>query len=481
MIQAGDISSVVNAIQSANRNKIPRSELVHYSNIANRVDQWRTAHRFLQPLVRATDAAVPATAEEKLEYAEALRGMGLVQEAITLLLEIDVKTHPLADIRISFCLMSQWRYPEAANYLRRYIANEESLSESKRYTLTTAKVNLAATLVVTGDDDEALKLLNSLMAETKQAGNHLLFGNCLELMAQLFVRQGKCDLADRYLDEAAASFSEARTRFALYWRKWKAISKSIRSQAVHPELLQCRDEALQEREWETLRECDLYIGFLTKDQDLLTHVYFGTPFGFYRKRILALAGQEFTLPDTYVWNQSHGVAVDETFDLLQGRFDLGGAVIETGHLMHRMLILLISDFYRPLTTGTAFSELFPGENYSQIGSSNRVYQVINRLRDWFEKNGDLISIEEKDGAYRLRAKPGVGIRIPLERPPLSSEAISWFQLKRHIQNETFTRNDIMKFLNCSPASANRLLRWAVQRGQCETISAGVRRKYRILS
>jgi len=480
-IRSGDFAAVTKAVCGLNRNKIPRAELARYANIANRVNQGKVAHRLLQPVIHSEKKSEPpADDAEKIEYAEALRIMGLIEEAKEVLGEINAKAFPLVHLRIAFCLMTQWRYAEAVPHLKSYIARVDS----GEYAHKIARVNLAAALIIEKVDDEALALLEKLKIETKEVAHRLLYGNCLELMAQLFVRQRKWDSAEAVLQEADLSLPETRTRYSLYMMKWKAVSKSLQTNSVHPDLLKCRETAIQERDWETWRECDLYIGFLSKDQDLLNRVYFGTPYASYRKRIFDLAGRDFLKSETYLWSPSNSEPVTVLFDLLEGTFTgiEPAPALEAGRLMHRLLILLAMDFYRPLSITNAFSGLFPDEHYSQQGSKNRVSQIVKRLRAWAQKHGDFFSIGENDGNYILKIRPGTGFLVHANRLPPSAHSVAWQKLTNALPVAgTFSKSDLIRILGCSPSSANRILRWSLSAGQCETVGAGPQRKYRLIN
>ncbi len=476
LIQAGDFSAVAKTLRTMNMKQIPRTQLARYAHIANRAHQGIVAHRILQPVVRPEGKILlPPSDAEKLEYAEALRLMGVISEAVKVLSEINFSSMPIVDLRTAFCLMTQWQYAEAMPYLQRYIQN----ADPKEYSYTIAKVNLAACFVAEREDDDGLKLLELLIADTKSAGHNLLHGNCLGLAAQIFIRQGRFDQADQTLDEALRSFSDQRMKFSLYLRKWRAISRSLRMKSVHPDLYECRNLALREKDWETQRDCDLYIGFLRGDEELIHHVYFGTPYDSYRKRIVDLVGENFNPPPTYIWDPLKDGHTGGILDVLDGRMDGSNVSLETGQLMHRLLLLLCSDFYRPLSIGTAFSELFSHEQYSQQGSSNRIPQIVKRLRDWFKQNDGLFSIQEDKGSYRLHVNAPVGIRVQLESPELSLQLVTWKKVSTQVQDETFSRREVIQALNCSQASANRLLRWALKSGQAQAIGAGRQRKYRM--
>jgi hypothetical protein len=248
---------------------------------------------------------------------------------------------------------------------------------------------------------------------------------------------------------------------------------------VHPDLIKCRAEAEREMEWETARECDFYIGFLARDPSLLSQVYFGTPYTSYRKKVRNLAGNLFSPGEQFIWNQHPHESVTEVFDIVSGKVASPARVMERGRLMHRLMIHLASDFYRPQSVGSLFSELFPGEHFAQQGSNDRVFQLVRRLRIWFKKAELAIEVVENRGQYRLLAAPGIGIYVPQSIPKLTSEDVSWNKLSRNLQSRSFSKTEVMNLLDCSNATAKRLLRWATTTGHAEAFGESTQRRYRL--
>jgi len=476
LVRAGDFASVKKILHDTNSRKIHREHLGHYANIANRVDQPRFAHRILQNIVRANKPTKnPASENEKIEYAEALRLMGLNEEAKKILNEIDPSQYPIVHLRMAFCFIVKWKYAEAIPCLENYI----HLTDPKNYMHLVARVNLAAALINQRRYEDALSLLLQLEKETKIGQHRLLNANCLELMSQVFIRQNLFEHADRTLEEATKLMGDSPSRFSLYLKKWKAISQGQQTNSVPRELLECRQIASQNMDWETVRDCDLYVAYLSKDQALLNQVYFGTPYGVYRKKIIDLLDGKMQVPATYIWSSKGSEPPAEVFDLVAGRNTVSEVQLEIGHLTHRLLILLCSDFYRPLSICSAFSELFPEENFSQTGSANRVIQIVKRLRIWASKNGNPFTIEEQDGYYRLKMAANQGVLVPQEMPALSLQSVTWKMISSRLQLTTlFSKQDVVKNLECSKASAERILRWAVENGQVNVIGDGPQRKYR---
>lgn len=474
LVRSGELARVARALRDTNTKNIARADLARYAQLANRVGQARFTLRVLHPIVRSDNPAITKpTDAEKLEYAAALRLNGIFREAITLLGEIDRVKTPIVHLRTASCLMSQWKYAEAIPWLRTFI----ELSDKNDYQHVIARVNLAAALVCEYQDEEAWHFLTDLVRDTRKAGQNLLCGNSLELMAQLLIRKSRYDKAEQVLDEASALFT-GNTRYELYLRKWHAVARSQKAGKVHADLIICRAEAANQMEWETVRDCDLYIAAIGRDIALLNQVYVGTPFDSYRKRVQNLAGSDFTPPKYLVWKTHSDSTPKRIFDVIEGRASDSENGLDRGRLMHKTLIHLASDFYRPITLGSAFAELFPGENYAQEGRAERVHQSIRRLRVWFEEQNIPVDVLHSHGNYRLSFSQEIGILVPTEAPELTVEAVSWKKLKARLPSKSFSKRDIMAALDCSNASAKRLIKWAVDSGQVQVLGSGPQRKYR---
>lgn len=467
LVRSGDLGRVARILRETNSKSIPRADLGRYAQLANRVGQAQFTLRLLHPIVRSdSPAVVKPTDQEKLEYAAALRLKGVFREAVELLEEIDSSRMPIVHLRIASCLMSQWKYAEAIPFLRAHIASVDP----KEYSHVIARVNLAASLVCEEQDEEALELLTVLVIDTKAAGHNLLCGNSLELMAQILIRKNQFERAEKTLHEAAGLFS-GNARYELYLRKWHSVSRSLKSGRVDQSLHKCRAEASQQMEWETVRDCDLYIGTLNGDHSLLNHLYVGTPFAPYRKRILSLTRGDYHPAGKIYWTQSPGAIPLRFFDVLDGEG------LDRGRLMHRTLLHLTSDFYRPATLYSAFAELFPDESCIQQGRLERVHQSICRLRDWFNERDLPIRIDHHKGHYRLGFAPDMGLLVHAEKIDLTNPNVKWLQLNAQLKRPRFNKRDVMSALDCSSATAKRLITWALECGKIKPIGNSTQRKY----
>lgn len=480
LIRAGNFASVTKALKELNTKKIPRAELAIYANLANRVNFTRFTLRILSPIVRGEEGLLnPAADVEKSEYADALRRNGLIEEAMQIFSEVDSRKHPIVLLRMAFCNFMQWKYTAAIPLLENYLRAVSHEDYARRI----ATINLAAALVTEGGNEVALGLLNPLRDETRNANNKLLHTNCLELMTQVYVRQGDWQKVAETLVDASRAATDDNTIYSRYIKKWRAIAHSLKVKQVHSELYGCREDALRNQEWETVRECDLFIGFISQDRRLLENVYYGTPFPSYRKRILELVGDfELAAAGEYLWSlgTEKSPYTGPILDLAKGGLDGGGPSLEAGQLSHRLLILLCRDFYRPVSQGSAFSNLYPGEHFMQQGSTNRVCQVVRGLRSWLKKVAPDVSLETVNGSYRLQGDGAFNIRVPSELLSLSARELEWNTVRLAIKKDIFSKRDVMQAQNCSDSAAKRLLRWAVEVGRVQTVEWGAHTKYQVM-
>lgn len=477
LIREGDFATVAKAISATNLKKIPRADAARVANLANRVDHSRLALKILHPLVKPVENA-PATQpseSELLEYAEGLRRMGLLNEAREVFGRIDVNQRPSVLLNISFCYFNEWRYQDAIPHLRRLI----QLVDPSEYLNTVAKVNLAAALIHMSQYKEALVLLAELQETTRKREQRLLLGNCLELTAQVYIGIRDWDRADQVLAEAAQIFSDDGNKYGFFVQKDQAIANCSRAGKVLPDLLSIRSRAEERSDWEAQRDCDLYIAILSQNEQLLHKLFFGTPQAAFRTRIVQLLGRPFSFPQEYVLSSSDEPP-ETILDLRTARTDDGQAVLETGGRMHQLLLLLASDFYRPFSIGTIFNTLFKGEAFGQEGSANRVWQVVSRLRHWFEEQNLDISIIEHNGLYRLRLNGNAAIRVSRERASFQRNDIVWQKLQLQLPNH-FTRQDLERASSVSQATAKRLLRWAVDSGHVTSEGVGMHTTYRLVA
>jgi hypothetical protein len=293
----------------------------------------------------------------------------------------------------------------------------------------------------------------------------------------LAIANGEFGKASRALEQAHRLTSQAGSSDALFVRKWQAVLQLKRRHVPEKSLMalaRVRREALQRRHWETVRDCDFHRAVFTKDRDLLTHLYFGTPYAAYRRMIEAeLDGQQ--MPTQYAW-KIHGQRAKKVFDVEKGEEIEGSLSLSPGQLPHRFMQILCTDFYRPFRPVTIFSMLFPSEFYNPATSLDRVHHALHRLRIWFRENRIPLQVDETAGFYKIISTGPYALRVTLgsmsQSPmdPLLCKMRSYF-------NGPFTVRQATESLRISQRSCQRLLKKAVEAGKLTTSGKGPAVKY----
>jgi hypothetical protein len=444
-----------------------------YANIARRIHNFRLALAILNPVVRSANPSLVATDEEKIEYAESLRKLGAVNEAEQMLRGVNAERNPDALLILAFCHFSKWQYHETLPLLERCIANE-SLPAYRR---TVAKLNLAATYVYLERYDQAVPLLNELKKHTVEFGHKLLHGNVLELLAQTAIAGDQWAQARDQLEQAGRILNEVDSVDGLFVHKWQAILKSLELRAAQPELGQVRERALREQHWETVRECDFYLGLTGADPELLQHLYFGTPFTSYREKIVRRAGPTLSLPEHYIWSQKDG-ARESLIEVGSGQC-AGREGLAEGQLIHRLLIVLSRDFYRPAPLLALFGALFPDEFFNPVSSPNRIHQATKKLRVWLREIQADAELIETEGSYLLKPGQHCGFKLPSEPLSLDQDQLLLAKLARAYGGRSeITARELSKELDVSLATSKRLLLLATRLGDMEMIGGGASSRYR---
>ncbi len=457
--------------------KFERQNAVTLANIAQRINRPHLAIKILNPIIRPKNHRQESPSpSEKVEYAEALRRIGAFDESWQLLNEVPEDQFSQVSRYKAFCLISQWKYDEALPHLRNYL-NRDDLEV---YTRHIGQINLAAALIQLGELQEAQDLLQKLRPESKNLGFTLLYGNNLELSAQILILQKDFDGALAVLGQSKELLKSSGKIFTLFVEKWTAIAESLKKNLCTPMLYETLAKAKIAQHWESVRDCELYIALLNQDRPRLEHLYFSTPFKFFRQRILNFAGPNFQLSKTYTWSASR--SPQSRFNLASGKVQGNvTAALPIGQSMHRFMILLCQDLYRPLSASGAFGKLFPQEFMNTETSINRVHQIVKRCRKWINEFKLDLQIEESEGGYRLIAGEKIGIVLPLEPLPLQTTELEWLLLEMHFGNRSFDIHEAKAILSSSDSKVHRLLRWAFEQGCLKKIGKGAGTFYQVVN
>ncbi len=495
-IREGRVERVRREIGRLRGVRIPREHLVGFANVARRTKRDAWGLQILRPVIRPkTPLREPTRVEESAMYAALLIKLDAIPEALKILGTLDPSKHADVLLYTAYALIAQWDYPAVIPVLRRYRRS----SQLTDYQRCVADMNIAASLLYARDYTQAGPLIAGLRRATESNGWNLLHANSLELAAQYFIRSGQWEEAEDHLRSAEAAAQQPLHK--LFVEKWRAIMRMQRdptdSGAV-ASLESVRAEAARLEHWETLRECDFFQGSLSHQPDLVARVYFGSPFRMYRRRILEIyAAEGRSCPKDYDWQPplwgAGGAAARagesaaspcRCFDLGSGADEGGRVLLKHGQLVHRLLITLASDFYRPFSVGRLFSRLYPDEPFSPGNASERIAHAVKQTRRWIRAHRLPLVVLVDKSRYRLAASSAFSLRVhrstPSQAPRVKLLDHAFVGLlKAHWGHRSFSARQAAESLRISVSSARLTLRRNARSGKVIVSGRGRATRYRL--
>jgi hypothetical protein len=467
MIRAGQFSEACSALQKIKMRSIPREQMAVYANFSRRLGIESWGLQLLRPILRSEKPIYPkASVEEKTIYAALLIKAGAVIEALNMLeaLQSEKLDHPDIFLYSAYAHIARWEYSKVILYLKKYLKK----TQISTYQATIAKVNLAAALVHEEKEDEATSVLKDVDESCKENNWTLLQCNSYEIAAQIAIKQKNWKHAENLLSQAEILGKQAQ-HYLLFVEKWRVLAKLIQqpnSKQVFLEFEKVRQKAQIKGDWETLRDLDLQKALCSNDTALLLKLYSGTPYRFYRKKIEGLFKKNsWVLPDYFIWSPN-SEEVDRILDLTEGT-ENGEVILKSGQSLHRFLILMSMDFYRPQSVGFLFLQLYPGEYFNPVSSADRIFQTIQKVRSFFKEHNIPLEVQVEDGQYRLHSTGSYGLKLKrnfsLKSPEgnLSQDSIL-NRLKAAFPYKSFSIMQAATKMNASTTSIRTTLKKAHQ-------------------
>ena len=482
LLRAGRVEAARAGLKTVGATGLPREHHYTFANQARRAGLASLAVSLLHPHwctdgTRAPDPVEPPTPGEAAEYAASLMRIGATTEALGILRAVNSEAHPEALLFQSFALFSSWNFREAIPCLEQYL----ELTRDP-YAQLAGQVNLASALITVKRGARARLILSEALTRAHGLRASFLYGNCLELSAQLALAENRLPDAEHALDEASR-YLAGNALYQLLLRKWRAVLALKRRRAEGEDMLAAvRVDAMAARHWETVRDCDFQRVMLLGDERVFRYLYFGTPWVAYRRRLRAEFDGGSALPETYAWevDPSAETPADRSFDLTLGEETAGHVRLAGGRLPHRLLQILASDFYRPFRPVALFGALFPTDRFHPETSLDRVHQGIRRLREWFTEAQIPLALREERSDFRLEARGPYAIllRHSEERRLGSAEETLFRRLAEGGSlPQEFTALQVSAKLGISKRTALRLLTWAVAAGRVLYLARGPRSAY----
>ena len=332
-------------------------DLVFYCSLLRRVGLSLKAIKLLNPMIypKARSAQI-ATTEEKLEYAACLVRLGILVEAERILNSIDAHLFPIVLIRKSFLCISRWDYESSNQFLLQYISHPKASS----YEVLVAKVNLLQGYVLLDEFAKAEVLFFELINILDPLKNRLLLAAVYEFGTELERLKNNYDSSFKYIEHAKRIIGDDNSIDAFLIRKQELILQVYSQLGVQNKLslANLRNEAVRRKHYESIRDIDLHLAIINRNEVLLNKVYWGSQSIFYKKRVLKLA-EKFNLnvnTDFFKFKKNKG----HCFDIMSG--EMHGAnlaeYVKPHQALHRLLTALFSETYKPIRLLDLFDQVF---------------------------------------------------------------------------------------------------------------------------
>ncbi len=468
----GKRSEVIENILLAIKNKPSLIQKVQLANLANRNTSPMLAMKILARDILYSDKEYDVEEEEIYSaWATSLLQIGALEDAEKYLLKTKtLKTRYLTNAFINF---ARWDYIAAIPHLKKFIKN----TQINDYQKLIGELNLAASYVSIADFKNARKILSYLIPRLKiENSTRILYGNSIELAAQIEILTKNFPQAKVFLDEAKYIFKENKGRYLQYVLKWDLILKLTQDPNnlnFHKEFFQVRNNAIIDHDWETVRDCDFHFSRLTNNKNLLRSVCLGTPYKGFKDRIakhfnIVIKDAEFSyvpgvlnkIPDRITWTLDQNY---DRFDLSEGNFNL--------------IELLTRDIYKPPRVGEVFNKLYPGEVFNPFTSPGRVANTILRFNKWSKNNNEEFLIKIIEGDFILNGNSMYGIKRFLQFRNLNYWILPFNKLKKVKKGKTFSSDEFAKILMVSKRQANLLLKQALIKKLITKLSNGKSTRY----
>lgn len=463
LIRGGDLINARKQLGELNIPQIPRELSLKFANLCRRTDLLNLGLRILAPIVRRDRKALSSEASpgELSEYAVLLQKSGAIREALWILSQIDSTKSPETLLYRSFCHFNRWEYADAAELLTQYLT-----LQTLPYENFVGRVNLASALVALNRWDQAYDLLSHGIAEAQTAGYSRLQTNCLEMRAQVHFAKGQMSEARNDLNEATKLSSANIGLDQVLVRKWAAFFESLEQNSVDP-ILNFRAFAVGRKQWESVREADRFALKVDFERARYDYLRFGTPFERYREKL----EQDYPGVERSA-SLLLGSGQGQILNLTTYHFSGSPGISEPTDKPYQLLCILLSDFYKPFALGGLFSELFPGEHFDVKSSTHRVRQIVYRTRLWIKDNKLPLEILEEAGRYSLKLNSDLGVLVPLDRTPMSTEASRVKLLRLRFGDSQFSSRQATAELGVSSSSFKNLIGWAQREGIVTRLNAG---------
>ncbi len=487
LIRAGDLASARLELLKINSKKVQKPYLAKLANLYRRTGQTELAINSLRKTIRPSGKKVSsASAEDKVEYAMALIKLGTINEGIRLLESVDGTDTPNKHLYLSFAHITRWDYNKAATQLETYISH----LKVDEYSRLTAKVNLLSCYIFLEKFEEGMSLVLELLEKTDKPEFSRLNRNILYLESQIFLAQGQYSQSRKILSRIISKTASISSNDQLLAQKSNLVlelHEKGSSKEVLASFEKLKLSATELGNFEAIRDIDYHVALYTKDFTLLHYVYFGTPQSSYKNKIKVnyknLYKEELIIPKNFEYlpnpNSQENLVQMGHLSMFDGTHSFSDLRINPDSLIHKLLGLLVKDFYRPLGVFQIHDELFNEHYFNLVSSPKRVTQITYRLNQWFLEAGVPLIAESKKEIYTLRSLSPIAVVVSTQKSiPLH---LQLFQKELHkaFGNNWFASSEASRELAIAQRTATRNLNEGLGAGLLEKSGLGPKTRFKI--
>ena len=463
-IVAGNHREIKKTFHSLIVSQVPRAYAQILADMAWRISEplltLKILNRYITP---ENPLAVQATDSEKFIYAASLAHLGAIREAQNIYETIDSDKQPEVLLRKALSYFRLWDYQESISLLQKFIAKPVA-----PYRKLIGQMNLVAALIVENQCASAQNLLSEIRQICEKENYLLLLGNSYELQAQICFFQGKYSESVKAADKAIQLLKNQNGDFSLFAKKWKLICEAtVKKDAASLNALKnLKNKAAIENQFETYRECDLFIAVITNDENIIRKVIMGTPFKGYRQRARQLFGKSIILKGDFQWLLGDFNLPQKPF--LFNPYQKAESATESLHVKSQLLALfeaLTLDFYKASHIGFLFQHIYKDEKFNPFTSPKRVLTLMKRLNHWFTNQNIPLRVRFKKSEFALTTLNNFPVQVLVRRATtLSKQNGNLALLRQHFQHRTFSSQNISSKMNISKTSAQELIQKGLNEG-----------------
>ena len=485
LIRKGHNKAVVEEILALGKSKIPRKFLAKAASLLWRANAPVAALKLLNKTIYPENPHTgKATVQELIEYSQALNQIGAFKESKRILSNINEGSDPSLYIVKASTKMAQWNYQDAIDDLEKYIKHEKTTPYQKMV----GQINLGAAYLGIFDFAKCRETLNLAIAGVDREDQRILYGNILELVGQSYILEKKYDDSREPLQESLETFKNYNGRYKLWTKKWLFVS-DLMIQGVQKnsqrQMNQLINEAESFKDWETQRDLYLFWAIALESKSKLEFVYYGTSFKSYREKIHRLVSGFQPSADGIIldWSGKESLpehtAGKENLDLFLGQWN-SEHLLKPGQLMHRLMIHLFSDGFRPSRVAQIHESIYDEPFYDPIHSYTKTQQIVWRLRGFIKKFQLPFALREDHGFYQIAPqRPFALILPPAEEQGQGSMNLK--ALRDVVSNQPFTAQSASVVLGYTKRNTVHLLNRAIENKDIEKTGQGRATRYRFVS